>query len=194
MQATLPHHSSQRLVFVRHGATKPNLAGLRCGGDLDVSLTDLGRRQAVEAGQRILALGLTVGVVVCSDLRRTRETAQIISQVLGGVEVIVDPAFSERRLGSWNLRSVASTEAGLVQGATPPDGESNQSFMDRIGGAMQHLLPHLPRSPLLVGSKGVARALSELLGLPGRFAAVNGEVIQFDLAALLRRDDMGCLT
>jgi probable phosphoglycerate mutase len=194
MQAAPPFQPSHRLVFVRHGATKPNLAGLRCGGDLDVSLTDLGRRQAVEAAQRIQRLGLPVGVIVCSDLRRTRESAQIIGQVLAGADVIVDPSFAERRLGSWNLCKVADTEAGLVQGVTPPDGESNQAFMDRISGAMERLLPHLPQSPLLVGSKGVARALAELLGLPGRLAAANGELVQFNLAPLLRREDMGCPT
>lgn len=44
--------SNQQLLFVRHGATAPNEAELRCGGDLDVPLSELGRAQAREAGDR----------------------------------------------------------------------------------------------------------------------------------------------
>ncbi len=32
--------------FVRHGVTDLNFRGLRCGGDLDVPLTDIGCDQA----------------------------------------------------------------------------------------------------------------------------------------------------
>ena len=118
--------TSLHLNFLRHGATEPNLAGLRCGGDLDSPLTDLGRRQAAQAALRIQELRLGVGVVVASRLARTRETAQIVSRVLHGVEVVIEPGFAERRLGQWNLRPIAETQAALAQGDTPPGGESNQ--------------------------------------------------------------------
>jgi probable phosphoglycerate mutase len=183
---------SRHLVFVRHGATEANLAGLRCGGDLDVPLTDFGRRQAAEAGLRIRELRLPVGVIVTSALRRTRETAEIISRLLHNVEVVIEPAFAERSLGEWNLRSVAQTQAALVSGVTPPGGESNADFLERIGTAVDCLLPRLDDQPLLVGSKGVARALGELLGLNGRRDISNGQLAHFDLTALAERNSMGC--
>jgi 2,3-bisphosphoglycerate-dependent phosphoglycerate mutase len=192
MQTMTHSRASHPLIFVRHGATEPNLAGLRCGGDLDVPLTEVGRRQAVEAGQRIQALRMPVGVIVCSDLQRTRETAHIIGRVLADVEVLVEADFAERYLGAWNLRSIAETEAALAAGVTPPGGESNEEFFDRIAGAVETLLPRLARRPLLVGSKGVARALVELLGLPSRQGLANGEVARLDLAAFARRNAVGC--
>lgn len=182
--------ASRHLTFVRHGATEANLAGLRCGGDLDVPLTEFGRRQAAEAALRIRELRKPVGLIITSALQRTRETASIVSRMLGGVEVIVEPGFGERRLGEWNMRPVSDTEVALVQGVTPPGGETNQDFIARIGDAMECLLPRLEDQPLLVGSKGVARAMGELLGLPARQDLSNGQLAYFDLAAFAARNAM----
>lgn len=191
--STTPAHASRQLILVRHGATEPNLAGLRCGGDLDVPLTDLGRQQATEAALRIRGLGIPVGVIVTSHLQRTRETATIIGRVLEGVEVVIEPAFAERRLGAWNLRSAAETEGALSAGVTPPGGESNADFVDRIATAAEMVLvPRVERWPLLVGSKGVARALRELLGMPARKGLANGELMEFRLAPFTRRKTICC--
>src|SRR6266496_2064010 len=48
-------------------------------------------------------------------------------------------------------------------------------------GALPTLLPHLVRRPLLVASKGVARALGEILGQPAGASLSNGELSHFDL-------------
>lgn len=181
----------RNLIFVRHGATEANLAGLRCGGDLDVPLTEFGRRQAAEAALRLRELRLPVGVIVTSALLRTRETASIISRILKGVEVIVEPGFAERSLGEWNLRSVQDTEAALAQGVTPLGGESNADFIARIDDAMAALLPRLDDQPLLVGSKGVARAMGELLGLRARQDLSNGQLAHFDLTTFAARNAVG---
>lgn len=180
------------LSFVRHGATEPNLAGLRCGGDLDVPLTDAGRRQAADVGRRLAALGRPIGLIVSSDLQRTRETARIVAAALPGVEVVIEAGFGERHLGTWNLRPIADTEAELQSGITPPGGESNEHFFERIALALETLLPRLAQRPLLVGSKGVARALGELLGQPlvgpGSPGGLdNGALAHFDLAPFVQR-------
>jgi broad specificity phosphatase PhoE len=76
---------------------------------------------------------------------------------------------------------------------TPPGGESAADFLDRIAKAAEmSLLPHLARRPLLVGSKGVARAFRELLDMPRAKGLANGELLQLDLAKLRRRDTIGC--
>jgi 2,3-bisphosphoglycerate-dependent phosphoglycerate mutase len=186
---TLPT-ASRPLSFVRHGATEPNLAGLRCGGDLDVPLTDTGREQAAEVGRRLAALGRPVGLIVTSDLQRTRETARIVALSLPGVEVVVEAGFGERHLGAWNLRPIAETEAQLMRGDTPPGGESNECFFERIAAAVETLLPRLDRRPLLVGSKGVARALGELLGQPAQGLG-NGALAHFELAAFAHQHTRG---
>jgi 2,3-bisphosphoglycerate-dependent phosphoglycerate mutase len=109
------------------------------------------------------------------------------------VEVVVEPSFAERRLGEWNLRSVADTQADLARGVTPPGGESNQQFLERIQDATESLLPRLDDQPLLVGSKGVARALSELLGLNASHDVSNGQLAHFDLSAFVARVRQGCV-
>lgn len=183
---------SSHLLFVRHGATEANLAGVRCGGDLDVPLTDFGRRQAAEAGLKIRELRIPVGFIVTSALQRTRESAAIISRLLKGVEIVIEPAFGERRLGEWNLRPVHETQADLERGVTPPGGESNAQFLARIHAAMESLLPRLEEQPLLVGSKGVARALSELLGVNASQDVSNGQLAHFNLALFAARSRQGC--
>ena len=184
---------STHLTFLRHGATEPNLQGLRCGGDLDAPLTELGRLQATQAALRIRELRIGVGVIVTSRLARTRETAQIVSRILHGVEIAIEPAFAERRLGAWNLQPVAETEEALSQGLTPPGGESNREFVERVGAAVQAWLPRLPEQPLLVGSKGVARVLRELAGRdPLRQPLANGALAHFDLTAFALRCAAAC--
>ena len=170
------------LRFVRHGATAPNQAGLRCGGDLDVPLVELGRRQAEEAGLRIARLRPRVGLIVTSDMLRTRETAALIAKHLPGVPTLVEPGFAERRLGDWNLRSVNQTQPWLKARMTPPGGESDDEFVDRVAHALRRIKAHLYERPLLVGSKGVARVMGELIGVPHRLELDNGVVTEFDFA------------
>jgi 2,3-bisphosphoglycerate-dependent phosphoglycerate mutase len=186
--------STMHLTLLRHGATAPNLQGLRCGGDLDAPLTELGRHQASEAALRILELRLEVGVILTSRMQRTRETAQIVSRLLHGVPIVIEPAFAERRLGQWNLRPIAENEAELMHGVTPPGGESNLEFVARVSAAVEALLPRLAERPLLVGSKGIGRVLRELAesGPQRRQSLGNGQLAHFDLTAFAARHATLC--
>ena len=173
------------LHFVRHGATAANLVGLRCGGDLDLPLTDTGRRQAQSAGRALLARRAPISHIVTSDLQRTRETATLIAGMLGSSQalptLVVEHRFAERRLGDWNLTPTADTEVALRMGLVPPGGEDGEEFHDRIVAALECIRPLLAQSVLMVGSKGVARVLGELSGLPGRLALDNGVLCSFQL-------------
>src|SRR5262249_22376450 len=120
--------------------------------------------------------------IVTSDLRRTRETAAAIARRLPATEVIVEPAFAERRLGQWNLLPIRDSQPWFESGLTPPEGESDAEFIDRITRAVQTLRGELPRRPLLVASKGVARVLGTLTGREERLEPENGDVLEFDLA------------
>ena len=173
---------SRLLAFVRHGATQPNLDGQRCGGDLDVPLTDIGRAQARAAGLHIAQLGLPIRLIVSSGLLRTDETAAIIASQLGAVPVITLPGFVERHLGQWNRRLIGESEPWISSGLTPPGGESNSDFLGRIQAAVRALLPCWPEAPgrpLLVASRGVARALGELTGRPFSSHLANGQMDHF---------------
>ena len=172
------------LLFVRHGATQPNLNGLRCGGDLDLPMTDLGRQQIALAAHQVRAQGHPVDVIFASDLQRTHEAALIASEILGGVPVVIEPALKERFLGEWNLRPIDETEVALREGRTPPQGESDASFTRRIENALRNLLAGAYELPLLIGSKGVARVLRQRLAPHSTGPARNGESMLLDASPL----------
>jgi probable phosphoglycerate mutase len=175
---------SSTFFFVRHGATEPNLSGVRCGGDLDLALSELGREQARATGEQLQAMKAELGLIVCSSLRRTRQHAEIVSGILGGVPIITDPLLDERHMGEWNLRSVDATEVLLKQGMAPPGGESEQEFFARVTAAFERFPMLLPLNPLVVSSKAVARVLNLLLGGKGRLTLGNGELVQFTMQSL----------
>jgi probable phosphoglycerate mutase len=170
------------LYFVRHGVTEPNFRGYRCGGDLDIPLMDIGCDQAYLLAKQIERMKLRIGVIVSASLVRTRQTASIISGVLGHIPVEVDPLLNERRLGQWNNRPIAETEELLAAKVTPPGGESEEEFQRRVAMALQNLQPYLERRPLIVSSKGVGRVMNALLGGQGRMQVGNGEIVEFVVA------------
>jgi probable phosphoglycerate mutase len=170
------------LYFVRHGITEPNFRGFRCGGDSDLPMMDIGCDQAYLLAKQIERMNLRIGVIVAGSLIRTRQTASIISGVLGTVPIEIEPLLNERKLGQWNNRPVAETEDLLQRGVTPPGGESEEQFRTRVALAFEHLRPYLERRPLLVSSKGVGRVLNGLLGGTDRMAIGNGEIVEFAVA------------
>ena len=170
------------IYFVRHGITEPNFRGFRCGGDLDLPMMDIGCDQAYLLAKQIEKMHLRVGVIIAGSLIRTRQTAAIISGVLGTVPVELEPLLNERRLGQWNNRPIAETEDQLKRGVTPPGGESEEQFTARVGLALENLRPHLDRRPLIVSSKGVGRVMNHLLGGTERMTVGNGEIVEFAVA------------
>jgi 2,3-bisphosphoglycerate-dependent phosphoglycerate mutase len=171
------------LYFVRHGVTEPNFRGYRCGGDLDLPMMDIGCDQAYLLAKQIDRMNLRLGVIVAGSLLRTRQTASIISGVLGEVPIVIEPLLNERRLGEWNNRPIAETEDMLARKVTPPGGESEDEFSQRIAQGLAALRPYQDRRALVVSSKGVGRVLNALLGGQGRMQVGNGEIVEFAVAA-----------
>jgi len=165
--------------FVRHGVTEPNFRGFRCGGDLDLPLMDIGCDQAYLLAKQVEKMNLRIGLIVTGSLIRTRQTASIISGVLGNLPVEVEPLLNERRLGQWNNRPIGETEDLLAARMTPPGGESEEEFDARVQAALEKIAPYLERRPLLVSSKGVGRVMNQLLGGQGRMQVGNGEIVEF---------------
>jgi 2,3-bisphosphoglycerate-dependent phosphoglycerate mutase len=205
-----PSNARQPLLFVRHGATQPNLDGLRCGGDVDVPMTHIGHEQILQTAQRLLQSGTRVDLIITSGLLRAQQSAAIISRVMGNLPIVIMPSFNERLLGQWNLQPAINNETAMRSGVTPPGGESNHNFTARVRDALVHLSEALDgayghpsinhnaarlsqsQAPLMVGSKGVSRVMHELLGqLPSHLNSVvsnmsrgagNAAVLCFDLA------------
>lgn len=168
--------SAQRFWFMRHGQTEANARGVRCGGDVDLDLTAQGKAEVLALAPTLRRL--EIGVIVASPLLRTRHSAEILARELGGVPVVLEPLFRERALGEWNGLTIMETEARLQARHTPPGGESNDDFIARIARAADTLRPLLRSRPLLISSKGVARALRAVLGLPAAPPMQTAELVE----------------
>ena len=131
---------TDRLILVRHGESTWN-AEERLQGQLDPPLSDRGREQA-----RALAPvldGLPHERVICSDLARARQTAEL----LGLQPARLDPAWREIDVGSWAGRTAAEIDAQSPEltnwrggPRTAPDGETWDAFSARVGGAVDALV------------------------------------------------------
>ena len=75
-----PVGHGRRLVLLRHGRTAYNHER-RIQGQLDVGLDETGLRQAVAVAPAMAAL--SPSVIWCSDLRRTRQTAEPVLAACG---------------------------------------------------------------------------------------------------------------
>lgn len=88
----------KRVWLVRHGETDWNRDG-RFQGHTDIELNDQGREQARAVVEKLRAL--SVGRVTSSDLRRARETAEIIAQGLPAELAPHVPEVRERSYGAF---------------------------------------------------------------------------------------------
>jgi probable phosphoglycerate mutase len=146
------------LVLLRHGATvhTPDRRFSGSGGD-DPPLSDDGRRQVLLAAD-VLASSGRVDAIVCSPLRRTRETAQVVADRLG-LPVREDEAWRECSFGQWDGLTMAQVqerwpeELAAWQASTsvaPPGGESFDDVERRVRVARDRTLARHPRQRVLV--------------------------------------------
>ncbi|MDQ3627662.1 MAG: bifunctional RNase H/acid phosphatase [Actinomycetota bacterium] len=147
------------LVLLRHGVTDRTVARLFCGsGGSDPGLNDLGREQAARAGAWLRRRG-GIDVVVSSPLRRTRETAAIVTEGLA-LPVTLDDGLAEAAFGEWDGltfdqvrdRYPADLETWLSSPqAAPTGGESYPSVHRRVQAVKARLmLAHPGRTILAV--------------------------------------------
>ncbi|MDR0826735.1 MAG: histidine phosphatase family protein [Desulfovibrio sp.] len=170
------------LWLARHGALPPN-PERRFIGAADIPLSDTGRAQTNALASDIAPLLRSgdVAAFVCSDLRRSRESAAIL-RALTGVEdtfpLLVEPGLREISLGSWEGLSPSGVERAFPgqyaergrnpASFCPPGGESFQALRLRALAALVRLRGLYPEGILLiVGHAGINRTLiAEYLALP----------------------------
>jgi probable phosphoglycerate mutase len=170
---------SGRFHFVRHGQTLDNQRGVRCGGDRDVALTERGLAEARAAATRFRLSGRPCGLIVAGPLHRTQVTAALFGEALK-VPVIAQDWLRERALGAWNGLAIEDTRPWFEARLTPPGGESEEVFSQRVIAGLTGLVGLLPQSPLLVGSKGIGRILFTVLARQPRVELGNCELVTFD--------------
>lgn len=168
-----------RLLLVRHGQSEWNAAG-RWQGQADPPLTDLGRRQAVEAAR---AIGAVDGVWA-SDLVRAAETATIIAEQIGVGPVVIDPDLRERDAGEFSGLTRDEIEQRfpgyLAAHRRPPGWESHEDLLERATVAIARIAEALPGGDALVVTHGgLVYAVEEHLGADfARMANTEGRWVE----------------
>lgn len=155
---------------------------------MDIPLTSNGENQIKKMASRIAAIGISL--IVSSALIRTQRSALIISGLLADIPVVTEPLFNERRLGAWNGLPHEETEALIRAGETPPGGESEAQFRQRIISAAASLREKMAHKILVVSSSGVSRILSAAPGGGTSRRLANGELIQYSLTGVLASHEL----
>jgi broad specificity phosphatase PhoE len=164
------------LLLVRHGQSTWNHEH-RIQGQLDPPLSDEGRRQATQLGQRLA--GRTFGGFYTSDLRRAAETSRLVGEALG-IGPTPMPELREIYLGLWEgMRTedlVTRFPRVWASWSEEPDwdlvpgGEGSTRFEARVDAALDSIFERHPAGDVLVVTHGgvIQVALHRVIGRPAR--------------------------
>ncbi len=127
------------LIFVRHGRTAANRAGL-LQGRIDQELDEVGREQAIEVAKMVREMG-PVDAVIASPLKRAQQTASAF-----GMAIESDDRFLELAYGELEGVKLADVPAALWKAwrddlhYKPAGGESLAALDSRVRGACDELV------------------------------------------------------
>lgn len=148
----------RNFYMVRHGETTTNLDKIATG-QTDVSLTNKGKQQAAKCRDVIQANNIKPDLILCSGLSRTKETADIINQDLK-CPIHQHAQINEQSYGDWEGQSWDIVLPEIEKrGENPPNGETQQEFIDRINTAFENLLDQYEGTILFVTHAGVFKSL-----------------------------------
>ena len=178
--------SAPTIYYIRHGETSWNAEG-RLQGTQDIALNDLGRRQAVHAGNILADLFARHGrdraklPFVASPLGRARTTMDLVRETLGlPVDgYALDDRLREIGYGRWEGSTLAEMQAqdpelfARRQTAkwtmSPPGGETYAAVQVR----MQDWYDQLKEDTVAVAHGGTCRALMVVLGIETPLSAAD---------------------
>jgi broad specificity phosphatase PhoE len=165
-----------RVYLLRHAETAD--PSIFHGAESDVGLSDRGRRQALQIADHLAAL--RPDVVVCSGMRRARDTAGPIARACG-LQPHVEPLLHERRVGAlggtpthsphgpWpeTLRRWAAGDTAYA----PAGAESFDDVRGRVLPVWERLTAAHAGRTLVVVAHGIVCRVLLLSLLPGWSAA-----------------------
>jgi probable phosphoglycerate mutase len=174
------------LILVRHGEPTHTRDGLT-GGWTDSGLTGLGRRQALATGRRLCELlsGQPLGLY-SSDLRRARETAELMAEALD-IAPRLKPGL--REFNNGQAANLTEAEAEKLQSPWPdgrdmdwapyPGSETWRTMAERVAACMSEIADEAGDSVVVVSHGGAGQiVIFWWLGLVNR---IEDTPIAFDL-------------
>ncbi|PIR69994.1 MAG: isoleucine--tRNA ligase [Candidatus Niyogibacteria bacterium CG10_big_fil_rev_8_21_14_0_10_46_36] len=147
------------LYVMRHGEATHNKAGIVGPAtpktDKKNQLTEKGKKQAQQTAR---ALKGKIDVIVCSPLKRTKDTAHIVSKELDGIPVEVEESIHDIDVGDYTGKTI--TEVNKIfpretRFATPfPNGESMRDVRVRMMNNIRDIITRHKGKRILVVSHG----------------------------------------
>lgn len=145
------------LIMVRHGESETNLAR-RMTGQLDVSLTGLGVRQAGAACEYVTARW-HIDRIISSDLKRAVQTARPFAEKTG-LDIETEPALREINAGLWQGEEFTEIAQRFpdtysawrkdIYTCRPEGGENVDEVAVRVTSAMRRIASENEGSTVLV--------------------------------------------
>jgi len=166
-----------RVFLVRHGATQLTAEG-RFSGDVGVDLSDEGRWQAAQLGERLRGEGITAAYA--STLSRAADTARIVGTACGGITPELRDGLREISHGHWEGLTRAEVETRFAEEYAaweedpftfaPAGGESGVAVLARALPMLRDIvMANLGSRVVIVSHKATIRLLlSSLLGIDAR--------------------------
>ncbi len=187
-------HAETKLILIRHGESEVTVRQILGGQKSCTGLSDLGRLQAAALRDRWLAgPGPAVDVLYSSTLPRAVETAEIVNEALGGLEITQYADLEEHRPGDADGVAFAELEdrfGPLDLRTRPfselaPNAESAHEFFHRTARCLERVMSeNVGRSVLVACHGGVIDiAFRYLLNLPRRLSfdlwTLNTSITEF---------------
>lgn len=137
------------LILVRHGETEENSRHI-LQGHMPGTLSEQGKKQAQKAAEQLRSVAFDA--TVCSDLKRCRDTAEIMFHTLGidPSDILYTKLLRERDWGALTGISVADNP----HPAMPADAESMAALKTRVRLFLDFVSKTYPEQRVLCISHG----------------------------------------
>lgn len=161
-----------RFLMIRHAESEWNAQG-RWQGHAEVPLSARGKLHAQEVGLLLTKFD----AIICSDLMRAKQTAQIIASAAGIEHIRLEPRLRERNAGRWQGLNRDEIERGwpgyLKSGRRPEGYEHEEQLLSRVDAGLGDIAAEEnekteknKRKVLIITHGGVIHGLKMRAGLP----------------------------
>ncbi len=182
------------IYFIRHGSTdwnenKDELGNInpKCQGRVDIPLNELGIAQAKKAAETLK--GKHFDRVICSPLKRAKQTCDIVYQ--GNTPVEIDERLTERDFGEFEGKTRTEFDFYGFWNANANQKFEKAESIEDVKTRVMDLVRELAKNPeqdiLLVSHGGVGCVLMSIFkGVPASgdyltFEIPNGKPLELDL-------------
>ncbi len=185
----MSYNRHMKLIFVRHGQSEANAAGILAGQEIDSPLTERGEEQVRTARER---LTMHIDSIISSPLKRAAETAAIINEKL---HLPIEFRDEVKECSNGSLSTHTWEEATRITGDplfsqhdlectydyTPYGGESGEQVKNRVKTFVDSLFrEHKDKIIVVTAHGGIINAMHALYPQKTAWDTDNAVTHEFD--------------